>query len=91
MNHSVDEMMHTFFRKLKIKWPILVRDCVPKNRNYPGQIFQALRMEVKKLTCKTDSEYIEVVNCSLQTPTKQLNVLYVHVIFIKEVKSLSAS
>ncbi len=52
---------------------------------------QALRMESKKKACKSDSEYIEVQNCSTKTPTKQLNVLLLRVLFIKEVKSLSVT
>ncbi len=46
-------------------------------------------MEIKKLTCKSDTEYIEVNICSAKTPTKQLNVLYLSAFYIKEVKSLS--
>jgi hypothetical protein len=53
--------------------------------------FQALRMETKKMACKSDTEFIEVQNCSTKTPTKQLNVLLLRVVFIKEVKSLSVS
>jgi hypothetical protein len=48
-------------------------------------------MEIKKMDCKSDTEFIEVQNCSLQTPTKQLNILHFRVVFIKEVKSLTVS
>jgi hypothetical protein len=62
---------------------------VAKKSKLSKQNFQALRMEVKKMTCRSDTEFIEVKICSAKTPTKQLNILYLSVFYIKEVKSLS--
>jgi hypothetical protein len=50
---------------------------------------QAINLEVKKLACKPDTEIIEVINCSLQSPTKQSSILHLRVLFIKEVKDLT--
>jgi hypothetical protein len=59
------------------------------DQNYPRQKFQAVKMEVKKMECKIDTDFIEVINCSVKTPKRDLNILHLRVFFIKEVKSLS--
>ncbi len=51
--------------------------------------FQAVSLEIKKMACKSETAFIEVQNCSLQTPTKKMNILHLRVVFIKEVKSLT--
>jgi hypothetical protein len=50
---------------------------------------EAINLEVKKLACKPDTEIIEVINCSLQSPTKQSSILHLRVLFINEVKDLT--
>jgi hypothetical protein len=45
-------------------------------------------MEVKKLDCRSNTEFFDVKNCSVQAPTKKTIILHLCIFFIKEVKSL---
>jgi hypothetical protein len=89
IGHFLTELKKTLCTISRLNEAYFSERLWPKSRNYSKQNFQALRMEVKKMTYRFDSKFIELQNCSLQTPTRHLNILHLCVFFIKEVKSLT--
>jgi hypothetical protein len=56
---------------------------------FENQNFQAMDLEVKKGECKSDTEFIEVKNCSMEAFTKHLTIVHIQVVFVKVVKDLT--